>query len=118
MYARKRVNNKVAVMKLILMYTIEDNAHRDALRRSLDDIFGEFDEYSMLDQSTYSIPGESHIRVKHVLQSICLDICDNYGKFSKYDEVTLYYAKNPKDYTSSLCDISRIDILDGLRRRY
>ncbi len=103
-------------MKLILMYTIEDDAHRDAFTIALDDTFGDSKEFKMLDQSTYAIPGNSFLNSYFQLDNICRKVCKQHGAFEDSDNVDLYYAKNPKNNDIDICNIEKLDILKLLRK--
>lgn len=103
-------------MKLILMYTIEDDVHREALTNALESAFGNSKGYKMLDQSTYAVPDDSFQITYAKLDIICREICRKYGPFEDSDKVDLYYAQNPKNNNIDICDIENLDILKLLRK--
>lgn len=103
-------------MKLILMYTIEDDVHRNAFTSALEDAFGDSEEYRMLDQSTYAIPGDSLDVAYDQLREICEYIHKELKAFERNDKVNLCFAKNPCNETEYLCTIENVDLLYKLRK--
>ena len=105
-------------MKFILMYTIEDDAHREAFFDAIREYYGAeyISEEKSLDQSSYGLPGRSLLDVYTLLLRTCAKISKELGGFNRDDKVDLYYAENPKNNEIEFCDISRIDVLENFRK--